>query len=83
MAWQKFVAGSGPIALLPLSEDSCSLVWTLPTDKAQRAIKLDPEEFVKELRRALGKFPKVPEPVPDVVEASQVCRRSINRELSS
>ena len=31
VAWQKFVAGSGPIALLPLSEDQCSLVWTLPT----------------------------------------------------
>ncbi len=52
-AWQRFMP-SGPLALLPLSDGSCSIVWTLPADKADYYLAMDDETFNKELGKASG-----------------------------
>ena len=71
IAWQKFLPG-GPIALLPLSKNRASLVWSQPSQDAQRRMKLTSEEFVLELKKALGRPPKTEFPFPDIVEASKI-----------
>ncbi|WP_455380377.1 UbiH/UbiF/VisC/COQ6 family ubiquinone biosynthesis hydroxylase, partial [Acidihalobacter prosperus] len=50
-AWQRFLA-TGPLALLPLSDGRCSLVWSADTAIADRLIKLPDEVFRSELSRA-------------------------------
>ena len=72
VAWQKFLPG-GPIALLPLSEDRSSLVWTLPTAQAKILLKAPEEEVWHELLRNLGPPPPdVDVPFPSVTKVSQV-----------
>ena len=54
-AWQIF-RPQGPLAFLPLAEDSqrlCSIVWSLDTDEAQRIECLADDEFEQELQRAV------------------------------
>lgn len=47
-AWQRFL-DTGPLALLPLADGRCSIVWSLPDDEAQRVLALDDEAFFAEL----------------------------------
>ena len=47
-AWQRFLP-TGPLALLPCADGSCSIVWTLPQDEAARVLALDDEAFGREL----------------------------------
>ncbi|MBC7983359.1 MAG: UbiH/UbiF/VisC/COQ6 family ubiquinone biosynthesis hydroxylase [Candidatus Obscuribacterales bacterium] len=58
-AWQRFTP-SGPVAFLPLADGRSSIVWTNPTDQAERLINLNAEDFAAELERAsdcvLGKI---------------------------
>ena len=58
-AWQRFLP-TGPLALLPVAERRCSIVWTLPDDEAQRVLALDEDAFSRELTDAfearLGKL---------------------------
>lgn len=52
-AWQRFMP-SGPIAFLPLSDTHyCSIVWTLPADRADAVLEWEDERFRQELARAL------------------------------
>lgn len=44
-AWQRFLPG-GPIALLPLADGRCSLVWTLPDAEAGTVLELSDEDFM-------------------------------------
>jgi 2-octaprenyl-6-methoxyphenol hydroxylase len=44
----------GPIAMLPLSQNRCSLVWTLPPEKAAQTCALTDEQFKTELQQAFG-----------------------------
>lgn len=53
-AWQRFLP-TGPIALLPLSENCSSLVWCTTPDVADYNSKLSEEQFVNEVNEALWK----------------------------
>jgi len=51
-AWQRFLP-AGPVALLPLSENLSSLVWTVGKDQARDLVQMDPNIFVQKLNEAL------------------------------
>lgn len=52
VAWQRFLP-TGPIALLPLTDDLCSLVWTVSVPMCEKLLKFSNEEFVDALNSAL------------------------------
>ena len=58
-AWQRFLP-NGPLALLPLSEGLCSIVWSTTDQKAEKLLAMDDDAFCKELHQAsencLGEF---------------------------
>lgn len=47
---------SGPFAILPLTGNRCSLVWTEPSDIAERIMELDDDAFLAELSRRFTDF---------------------------
>ncbi len=51
VARQRFLPG-GPLALLPLDEKHVSIVWSLPTAKAQRMAELGDQAFAEHLSDA-------------------------------
>ena len=57
-AWQRFL-GDGTLAFLPLADGRSSIVWSLPTARAERLLAIAPEAFELELEKdfdnALGK----------------------------
>ncbi|HUQ09632.1 MAG TPA: FAD-dependent monooxygenase [Steroidobacteraceae bacterium] len=57
-AWQRFL-GDGTLAFLPLANGQSSIVWSLPTARAERLLSLSAEAFEQELEKdfdgALGK----------------------------
>ena len=52
-AFERFTA-QGPLALLPLPEQRCALVWTRPPVDAERLQQLPEREFLSELQQAFG-----------------------------
>lgn len=50
-AWQRFLPG-GPLALLPLADGSSSIVWTRPSDEADRLLALPDAGFLESLAAA-------------------------------
>jgi len=57
-AWQRFL-GDGTLAFLPLKDAHSSIVWSVPTARAERLLAVSPEAFERELESdfdgALGK----------------------------
>ncbi len=51
-AWQRFIS-TGPIAFLPLNQNQSSIVWTLPSDKADYMLALDDDAFKIQLEEAI------------------------------
>ncbi len=52
-AFERFTS-DGPMALLPLAEGRCALVWTRPDADAARLLALDEAAFLAELQQAFG-----------------------------
>ena len=50
IAWQRFTE-HGPLALLPLPDGRSSIVWSLPTEQAERFFQASDDDFVAELNR--------------------------------
>ncbi|WP_137818985.1 2-octaprenyl-6-methoxyphenyl hydroxylase [Pseudomonas sp. 2FG] len=52
-AFERFT-DDGPLALLPLADNRCALIWTRPGQDAERLAKLDERSFLAELQQAFG-----------------------------
>jgi 2-octaprenyl-6-methoxyphenol hydroxylase len=52
-AFERFT-DEGPMALLPLQDNRCALVWTRPDKDAARLATLPESEFLSELQQAFG-----------------------------
>ena len=53
VAYERFTA-DGPIAVLPLTDGRCGIVWTRPPEDAARLLALSDEGFLAELQAAFG-----------------------------
>ncbi len=53
-AWQRFLS-TGPLALLPLDNGQCSIVWSVSEDYADELMKLNEHEFADALTQASDK----------------------------
>jgi 2-octaprenyl-6-methoxyphenol hydroxylase len=53
VAYERFTA-EGPIAVLPLADGRCGIVWTRRPEEAGRLVALDDATFLAELQRAFG-----------------------------
>ena len=53
LAFERFTE-DGPMAMLPLADKRCALVWTRPTADAERLLRLDEARFLDELQQAFG-----------------------------
>ncbi len=49
-AWQRFL-GDGTLAFLPLGDGRSSIVWSLPTARAERLLAVAPQAFESELEK--------------------------------
>lgn len=62
IAYERFTK-TGPLALLPMNQQRCSLIWSLPKSTAQHLLTIDESEFLQKLQvefgYRLGKFIKV------------------------
>jgi len=53
VAYERFTR-NGPLAFLPMSENRCSVVWTLPTDLAGTVHELNDRDFLQILQSEFG-----------------------------
>ena len=51
-AWQRFLS-TGPLALLPLHDGQCSIVWSVSNSECDKLIGLDEKQFSARLKSAL------------------------------
>ena len=62
IAYERFTR-NGPLALLPMPDNRCSLVWTRAPADAERLMQLSDNDFIEELQpcfgKRLGRFLKV------------------------
>lgn len=62
IAYERFTS-HGPLAVLPIKDNCCALIWTHPKDKVEQHLSLSDEAFLNALQKAfgyrLGKFLEV------------------------
>jgi 2-octaprenyl-6-methoxyphenol hydroxylase len=62
VAYERFTE-SGPLALLPMSDNRCAVVWSLPPDQVEPLLALDDAAFTARLQERfglrLGRFQKI------------------------
>jgi 2-octaprenyl-6-methoxyphenol hydroxylase len=62
VAYERFT-NSGPLAFLPMSENRCAVVWSLPANQVETLLTLDETQFLAALQERfgmrLGRFLKV------------------------
>jgi 2-octaprenylphenol hydroxylase len=81
-AWQRFL-GDGTLAFLPLADGHSSIVWSIPTARAEQLLSAPPAEFERELEKdfdgALGKVrlesERVKFPLWRLSATSYICAR--------
>jgi len=52
-AWERFT-DTGPLALLPMSEGRCGVVWTVATEQADGIVALSDDAFLARLQERFG-----------------------------
>ena len=62
IAYERFTE-HGPLAVLPIQENCCALIWTQPEEKVDHYMQMDDQSFLQALQSAfgyrLGKFVEV------------------------
>lgn len=53
IAYERFT-DTGPVALLPMTEQRCAVVWTVRDDQVDATLALDDDAFLAELQRRFG-----------------------------
>ena len=53
IAYERFT-DEGPIAFLPMTQNRCSVVWTVPTSRADELMRLDDALFLQQLQQRFG-----------------------------
>ncbi len=53
VAWERFTR-TGPLALLPMSDQRCAVIWTVPSDQADAVMALDDAAFLARLQERFG-----------------------------
>ena len=53
IAYERFTA-SGPLAFLPMRENRCAVVWSLPPDRVEALIALNDAQFLAALQECFG-----------------------------
>lgn len=53
VAYERFT-DSGPLAFLPMSDNRCAVVWSLPPDKVEPLLALDDARFLAALQERFG-----------------------------
>lgn len=52
-AYERFT-DTGPLAFLPMTDNRCSVVWTVPTEQAEALAALDDDAFLEKLQQRFG-----------------------------
>lgn len=52
-AYERFAA-EGPLAMLPLTDEHCAVIWTLSTQQAEEAMTLPEADFMQQLQQLFG-----------------------------
>lgn len=53
IAYERFTA-HGPLAVLPVQEQCCALIWTQPTQHSKNYLEMDDASFLNALQKAFG-----------------------------